>query len=165
VKVIIDALKGLAVYQEKGYVHGDLKEANIIVFDGPNGPQAQLIDNSPTPMDQVTSIPFAWTPQYTSPWSRGITHGSPEMFRVWDNTSMGIVIGELIKYKGMTELQPIHDKLVGYDNTSPEALSEAIAALEGILPQMSKLKPGQVVFGNPKDADSNMQTSPAAPIQ
>jgi hypothetical protein len=164
VKVAIDALKGVAVYQGKGYVHGDLKPENIIAFDGPNGIQGQLIDNSPTPKETVTQLPFAWTPQYSSPWSRGIVHGAPEQFRVWDNTSMGIIIGELIQAKGLTELQPMHDKLVGFANTSPEAIHEVIAELEAILPNLSKAKPGQIFFGNPKDIDSNVPTPVAAPL-
>ena len=40
-------IEGVIAYQSKGYFHGDIKEPNVIIFDTPNGPKVQLIDNSP----------------------------------------------------------------------------------------------------------------------
>ena len=182
VKVMIDALKGVKVYQDHGKMHADLKEWNILVFDGPNGPQGQLIDNSPTDANKIFNGESPFTPHYISVATQAaIKYGSPESFVAWDNYSMGIVMKQMlidglqmdgvtgIPGKGLTQLRPLVEKMTTAPyNTDPQLMGQAIAELEGLLPSLSKKKPNMTIANLPtiyntgSDVDSKAVT-PAKP--
>ncbi len=189
VKVMIDALKGVKVYQDKGFIHADLKPWNILVTDGPNGPQGQLIDNNPTTPQKLANGESPFTPTYTNPfvYQTTIANSNPKDYVAFDNYSMGVTIKQMlvegIRYtddKGVTHmsvpergiqgLEPIISKLTDFPGVSnPNTINEVIAHLEGMLPGMSKNIPGQkYVFDANVDSNAKTpvkaKTDPAAPL-
>jgi hypothetical protein len=143
VGVLIDSLRGVAEYQKRGYLHGDLKEANILIIDTKRGPRAQLIDNSPVSKDNTGTEGWAYTPSYTSQFVMAKTiSGGPREFRVYDNYSMAIIAQNIYRTRGIVGMEKVVSVLWGLGTGAlPITIDLAITQLEAIRPHLPKSPP------------------------
>jgi diguanylate cyclase (GGDEF)-like protein len=151
--LIRQVMEAMQAYRENGHFHGDLKEVNVIVIDGPNGREVRVIDNDPVDPKSSRGQQFAWfrTPGYfeNNPTKLGeILTDSNKYAGVWDAYALGAMISTfsdgpmgLLLSVHQPQLGPAANRLLLLGSqlkntdfaTRPDAIKEAMSQLDAII--------------------------------
>jgi diguanylate cyclase (GGDEF)-like protein len=165
-------MEAMQAYRQNGYFHGDLKEVNAIVIDGPNGREVRVIDNDPVDPKSQRGQQFAWfrTPGYfegnANQLGEILADGN-KYSGVWDSYALGVMLSTfsngsmgLLLSTHQPQLGSAANRLLLLGSqlknkefaTRPDALTEAMSQLDSIIATL------------PPDSNSSRQSPPPLPV-